>query len=261
MGITFNNRHSDEFGVCVNTTSMSVIPQKRQMDEEVQGRDGSYIFEDGYNNIKIELECTIPGDKILDRRKKARQVALWLTDTGILVFDYERDIEYNVVKVTNDVAESMLSREYRDTFTIIFECEPYQHQSYYNDNLTWDDATGAWDYTNIPWEGHDRTFTVSAGQTIDVINAGTYKTFPVIKLSGQALSITMGPIIFTNLSGIVYIDCKNKLVYSLDGDSKVNKIGNFDGDFLELLPGSNKFQIGGTITNLVVEFDYRNTYL
>ena len=175
MGIIFNGRHSDEFGVPFRTVSISIMPPKRQTKLSVQGRDGEYIFEDGYGNIEIELAGTIPGYEIIDRRKKARQIAEWLSGTGKLIFDYEKDVEYQVVKVTNDIDASMFSRQYKDEFTVIFECKPYQKQVFYNDGLTWEDADISWQNADIPWEGYDRKFEVSSGQTIEVVNAGTYK--------------------------------------------------------------------------------------
>lgn len=275
MGITFNGRHSDEFGVPFRTVSIPIIPLKRQTKLGVQGRDGEYIFEDGYGNIEIELAGTIPGYEIIDRRKKARQIAAWLSATGKLIFDYEKDVEYQVVKVTNDIDASMFSRQYKDEFTVIFECKPYQNQTFYNDSLTWDEAKIPWKYLDIPWEGYARTFEASSGQTIEVVNAGTYKALPIINLTGNATSITIqgfnyttpegiikeGSLTFNNLSGTVYIDCDNQVVYSLSGTTKVNKILDFDGDFPELLPGANQFEISGTITSLTIEFDYKNTYL
>jgi predicted phage tail component-like protein len=254
---------------------MPYIPQKRQTIVEVKGRDGQYVFEDGYNNIQITLACAVPGYNILDRRKKAREIAAWLSGTGELIFDYEKDVAYKVVKITNDISANMLSREYKDEFTVTFECKPYQQQTFYNDNLAWENADVAWEYANIPWEGYDRTFLVTDGQTIDVVNAGTYKALPIIILTGVAETITVsgfkvtkqpgivldGEFTFTNLNGTIYIDCEEKLVYSQSGNTKTNKITDFSGEFPELFPETNSFVVNGTITNLTIAFDYKNTYL
>lgn len=259
MGFTFVNRHSADLGVYFKTDGIPYIPEKRSVSAEVQGRDGQYVFEDGYNNIQITLACVIIGARVLDRRKQARAVAAWLANTGTLIFDYEQDVEYQVVKVTNNISAAMNGSA--DEFTITFECEPYQQQTFYNDSLAWSEAAAAWGYADIPWSGYDRTFTVSAGETIDVENAGTYKALPVIILTGTAASVTIGGFTFTNLAGTVYIDCKNQVVYSLSGSAKVNRMADFSGDFPELAPGTNQFAISGTITSLTIEFDYKNTYL
>jgi len=259
MGLTFNDQHSDDFGLYFKTAAIPYIAPKRSSSVEVQGRDGQYVFEDGFDNIQIELSCVIISSKVLNRRKQARAITAWLANTGILVFDYEKDVQYRVVKVTNGIAAAMVGTA--DEFTVTFECEPYQEQTYYNDGLTWEEADGGWAYTNIPWNGYERIFTVADGQTIEVVNAGTYKALPTIKLSGTATSVNIGPFSYENLAGDVYVDCKNKVVYSLNGSAKVNKITDFTGEFPELVPGTNQFEISGTITDLLLEFDYKNTYL
>lgn len=259
MGFKFNELHSDDYGVYFKTETMPYIAPKRSEAVEVQGRDGQYVFEDGYDNIQIELACVIIGSKVLDRRKQARAAAAWLANTGILIFDYEQDMQYRVVKVTNDIASAMVGTA--DEFTIVFECEPYQEQSFYTDAIPWEDAAIAWKYANFPWEGYPRTFEVSAGSSIDVTNAGTYKALPVVVLTGVATTVTIGGFTFNNLNGTVYIDSKNMLVYSLSGSTKVNRLADFSGDFPVLDPGTNTLAISGTITSLTLEFDYKNTYL
>jgi predicted phage tail component-like protein len=259
MGFTFNGQHSNDFGLYFKTNALPYIAEKRSESVEVQGVDGQHVFEDGYNNTQIEISCVVIGATVLSRRRQARDIAEWLADTGTLIFDYEKSIEYQVVKTTNNIYAAMNGSA--DEFTIIFECEPYQLQTFYNDGLTWGEAELAWGYADIPWGGYERTFEVTAGETIAVVNAGTYKALPVISLTGTAASVTIGDFTFTNLSGTVYIDCKNKVVYSLSGDTKVNEIADFSGEFPELDPGTNEFDISGTITSLTIEFDYKNTYL
>lgn len=263
MGFTFNGKHSDELRIAVKTKSIPFIPSKRQTEIEVQGRDGVHIFEDGFNNIQVKVSCVITGETILDRRKTARQISSWLTSTGSLIFDYEPDVIYHVVKTINGIDATPGGYQLpMDEFDILFECKPYQKQTYYNDNLTFEDVDSAWKYANIPWNGYERTFTnVVHNQTITIVNAGTYKCLPIIKLTGTASTVTIGGFTFTNLSGTVYIDCENQIVYSLSGNTKTNKIKSFSGDFPELVPGNNNFLVTGTITSLTVEFDYKNTYL
>ena len=258
MGLTFNGQHSDDFGVYFKTTAIPYIAPKRSSSIEVQGRDGQYVFEDGYNNIIIDLSCVVIGAKVFNRRKQARLISAWLANTGALIFDYEKDIQYTVVKITNNIIAVMEGTA--DQFTISFECKPYQEQTFYNDELTWGEAATAWAYTSIPWAGFPREFTVSTGDTITVTNAGTYKALPVIKLTGTEASVTIVGFTFTNLAGDVYIDCKEKVVYEISGSTKVNRISDFTGDFPEIAPGENIFAVTGA-TDLVVEYDYKNTYL
>lgn len=259
MGFTLNGEHSSLYGIFFKTKSMPYIPEKRSVSVEVQGRDGAYVFEDSYNNIQIEIACVIINSKVLYRRKSARDITKWLSKTGTLIFDYEPDIEYKVVKSTNNIAAVLEGAS--DYFTVVFECKPYQEQTFYNDSLEWGEAPLNWEHANIPWGGYPRTFNVSSGQTIEVVNAGNYKALPTVKLTGVASSVSFGSFTFSNLNGTVYIDSKNQVVYSLSGETKVNKISSHNGGFIELEPGVNEFTISGTITSLEIEFDYKNTYM
>jgi len=262
MGFTFNNVHSKDMGIGYSIQSIPYLPPKRQTEVTIQGRDGAYIFEDGFNNIKIDLSCAIIGYEITERRKRAREIASWLCSTGILVFDHEPDIEYKVIQVINDINSTILAREYRDTFNITFVCEPYQQQTYYGDSFTWETMDSTWDSTNLPWVGYERIFTINEPRTIKITNTGTYKALPIIILNGTATNIKIHTMEYNNLSGKIYIDCKNMVVYSIgEGNIKINKMQNFSGTFLEILPGENLFSVSGTNLNLTLEFDYRSTYL
>lgn len=255
MGFTFNGQHSNDYGIFYKTELIPIIASKRSETVEVQGLNGQHVFEDGYNNILITLSCVVVGTKIIDRRKKARAIARWLSNTGTLIFDTEKDIEYKVVKVTNGINAEMGGNV--DKFKITFECSPVQTQTFYNDSITWEDADTAWAYMNIPWVGYLRTFEVSGPKAIKVENAGTYEALPLIIITGTSASAVVGPFTITNLTGTIYVDCFNKQVYSVSG-SKVNQMSKFSGDFLKLQPGSNSIDVNGTFT---IEFDYKNTYL
>lgn len=262
MGFTFNGHHSDDFGIGVVTESIPLIVPKRQIKVPVQGRDGAYIFEGGYDNIEITLKCAIGGYDMQKRRAMARKISSWLTATGALVFDYEKDKQYVVSKTISDIPLSILGREHKDEFTIIFECEPFQFIDIgVIRDTQWNEAEEYWDDANYPWNGFQSTFSVSPGQTITVENVGTYRNLPVIKLTGTASNAIIGGFSYKNLAGTAYVDCKNMIVYSISGPNKINQIANFNGDFPELKPGYNQFLIGGTISNLTIDFDYNHPYL
>lgn len=262
MGFKFNGKNSDDFGFYFTTSAMPYIPQKKQTKAAVPGRDGEYIFEGDYENIQIELACVMGHYEISARRKMAREIAAWLSKPGTLVFDYEEDIEYQVVAITNNINASIIGREYRDEFTITFTCAPYQLQSYFNDNLTWGQIDSGWGYTELPWGGsYPRKFTVTNGSTMTLTNNGTYQALPLIKIEGVANSISFGGMNLISLNGIVYVDTVNYVVYSELNGVKTNRIGWFTGDFIKLQSGDNVFTVTGDITSATVEFIYKNTYL
>lgn len=238
MGFTFNNIHSDTYNIAASISSRPLIPEKRQFSEYVLGRDGKIQVEDGYNNSEIELECRIGDYDRAEISTVVRNISAWLRSAppGVLELDDEPDMLYTVVSVTNN---ALISRDgWTETFTLRFICLPYQHKN----NKT--PAT-----------------TLTGPGTVTVTNNGTYKALPVITLAGTAASITIGSFTYTNLTGAVYIDCINYLVYSLSGETKVNEISNFSGDFVELEPGTTNLTVTGTITSVDITINYWDTYL
>ncbi len=282
MGFTFNSIHSDTFRIAVRTNKIPYIPEKRQKTETVQGRDGGYTFEDSYNNIKIPVSCSFTTDTLVERRKTARAIAAWLNTSvkpAILIFDYEPDIEYKVVKIINNIEGAFRGALVPvDDFDIEFECVPYQTNTFSNDNITWENMTSAWMYADIEWAGdYPLTFIGGPNEEIHAIltNFGTYDADHIITIS------TMGPnsrvyielqnyspfevVIIYNIAEDtpVYIDSKEKLVYTIVNGVKVNKFHDFaySEDFLKIRPGVSDFKVYGTYDVVVVGFNYKNTYL
>lgn len=275
MGFKFNTRHSDEFDIAVRTNQIPYIPEKRQKMVEVLGKDGGYTFEDSYKNIEINLSCSITANTLIERRKTAREITEWLSSAApsSLIFDYEPDVVYEVVKVTNNVNGVFRGAQVPiDDFDIIFECVPYQKQTFYNNDLIWNDATSAWQYADFPWNGYERVFeaTNNASVEITVQNIGTYKALPIIKITvtGEDAYFAIAnsndindAFAVINLTQPVYVDCSSQVVYTLSGGVKTNKMLDFVGVFIAIQPGTNTYTIGGQYDTLEVEFDYKNTYL
>jgi len=264
MGLTFNDVHSDTFGICVKTKSITGIPTKKSKKVKVQGRDAEVIFEDsGYDNIELEFECKIVDDLILHRRKNMRLISQWLRNTGTLILDYEPDVSYDVVKTVSDIDVNIMGYKLPiDEFTIKFECRPNQTQLFYNSDMTWEDSDALLQYADLPWIGYERVFELTIPNVISVMNAGTYKALPIIKVEGVADELRIEHMTITGLNGTLYIDCKDYVVYSESGGVKTSQMSKFEGEFLEIDPGENLFAILGTFTEpITLTFDYKNEYL
>lgn len=259
MGFTFNGIHSGTFGLHYITSAIPILPGKRTETVYPLSKDGGYTFEDGYNNRIIDLSCVISANTIPERREKARKIAEWLSKKGSLVFDSDPGIEYEVVKSTNNIISEF--NYATEDFNINFECKPYMKRSFDTKDVIWNNAAVTWKNADFPWMGSKKSFEVQAGDEITVVNAGTYKAMPLIKLSGIANNIEMMGFSFKNLSGIVYIDTENMLVYKINGQSKENAMKDFSGAFQGINSGENKYLVNGQITNLSINIDFRDTYI
>ena len=126
MGFTFRGKHSREFkGLVVKTVNNPLLPPKRIQRVTVMGRNGEYLFEDGYNNKVLEFRCSLAKGTLKERRQTSRDIASWLSSAGDLVLDYESDKTYKVVRAVSDVSLSV--EQAWDEFSIIFETEPFQY--------------------------------------------------------------------------------------------------------------------------------------
>ncbi len=259
MGFIFNGIHSENMGLYYITTSIPILPEKRSETIYPIGCSGSYVYEDGYNNRMIELSAVITAKTVPARREIARKIATWFSQKGTLIFDNDPAVEYQVIKTVSNI-QAVFNGATED-FTVQLECEPFLRQTFHNDALTWETAHLPWRATNISWAGFPRVFHITTPGNIRVINAGTYKALPLIRLQGNAANLQIGEFTVQELSGELLIDCKNKLVYSLQNGKKKNEITNTGGVFPELLPGENIFAVSGGIADITIEFDYRNTFL
>jgi len=263
MGFTFNNIHSDTLNICVRTESIPCIAPRRNTAVTVPGRDGQYMFEEGYDNVKVKFNCNIVDSATLNRRVLSRQIAAWLAYTGILILDQDPTIRYKVVKTSSGIDSLPVGYELPvDDFAIEFECSPHKESvdritteyTYVEELfLKWGEVNLAWSEFNMPWLGYPQHMTV--------INDGTYKSLPLIKMEGAASYIIFGGLSITGLSGVLYIDCNNQVVYRVSGASKINEMSKFSGYFPVVHPGENTFPIYGNITELNVVVEHHNTYL
>jgi phage-related protein len=208
------------------------------------------------------VSCNLYNSDPTTRRKKGREISSWLANKGELILDSEPDMVYTVIACNHDINAEPRGYDLPvDDFKIIFECYPHPKNTYYNDNVSWSEMDSTWVNLNLPWSGYEQTFDVVSGNSINLYNLGSYKTKPIITIFGIASSVTIGEFTFTNLNGLVTIDCDAEVVYSGSGESITNQFHNFSGKFPVLNPGVNTFPISGSITNLTVSFDYKNTYL
>ena len=233
MGFTFRGKHTSEFrGLVVKTVNNPLMPPRRVQKVNVMGRDGEYLFEDGYINKNLEFRCSLAKGTISERRQIARDIASWLSASGDLVLDNENDKTYKVVKTVSDV--SLAVEQAWDEFSIIFEAEPFQY-------------------------GGLKTMSFDNPTSVTISNAGTYEAETIIGVIGTGnVTITCGTQSFT-LTGMtekLNVDSKRMLVYT---DALANEISKHSGEFIRLAPGNNTIAVTGSVSNMTVKFN--DTYI
>ncbi|WP_328824002.1 phage distal tail protein [Niallia circulans] len=106
------------------------------------------------------------------------------------------------------------------------------------------------------------SYSVTAGQTIPIINNGSIAVRPVITISGSATTINVSvngsSFIFRNFSGKTYEINGEDYTVKANG---VNTLTEMIGDFLELMPGTNYVVVSGTDLDVEISFRFYNQYI
>ncbi|MDU7244010.1 MAG: phage tail family protein [Clostridia bacterium] len=126
IGFTFNGRHSREFGIYFKSVDRTVIPEKRKKEFEILGRSGTLELPSNEYNKRF-----IPGligvrqtDDFKDLRRQTRDLARWLSGTGLLIFDDEPEKAYEAT-IYSAVGIEQLEVLPQGNIEIEFECQPF----------------------------------------------------------------------------------------------------------------------------------------
>lgn len=217
MGITFKGITSDSLDVRVNVLPNIIKPQRRSEIILINGKDGADVVENGF--APYILKCKI----MVTDLTKLDTVVAWLDGTGVLITP-DDPLKQRYVRVLNQVDYAKLMN-WKETEVEFYCYDPFRYL------IT------------------DANFTLLAGG--NVTNAGTYKSEPLIKLTGSGyVTVTINGRDFTyNFdTPYVYIDSKIKEAYHLT-DLKNRQLG---GDFPILDVGVNAISWVGTVTEMVI---------
>ena len=127
-GFTFNGKHSNEFGLHVQSINRQVLPAYSDIYIPVPGRAGNLFFPGDVQDKQIILECSWKSSCATDFRKNARNIAAWLgvEERKDLIFDDEPQKAYKAkLYMPVDVEQAKrVGRVY-----LYFQCEPYAYST------------------------------------------------------------------------------------------------------------------------------------
>ena len=259
-GITFRGRHSDEFGVVVKTVGRPITPPVKQLDEEVDYRDGNVDFSETggrlyYEDKVLELEFSIIAVSTTKLNIAVSKIASWLSGGyGELIFD-DMPFVFWIAKPVD--LDDLTINLYRNGKTKVqFRCRPFNKWIFDSKGI----PIGS-DYplgSDIPIGlGNENEIIFSTGSTVKTLDyVGSAPIRPIIKIEPEstvtAFSITV--------NGVKAECSKIAQSFEIDCENAVMPIG-FNGDFCELLPGSNDIKIESASGGGTVIFEYRHNFL
>ena len=123
VGFTFANTHSSAYGIYAKSINRTIAPSLRKNEFVIPGRHGTIDYGlNTYDKRLISVELNLIKNKLTDLRKQARDVAYWLSKTGMLIFDDEKDKAYQA-RVYSEIDIEQIAT--RGISTVIFECQPF----------------------------------------------------------------------------------------------------------------------------------------
>lgn len=262
-GLTFNNIHSSQFNAYLKSKNRMTLPARRKREIAIPGKDGTYDFGGNtFDNKVIEVQLTLNENSLYELRRKARQIAAWLS-TSVrqpLIFDDEPD-KYYLAKVYDSISPE----EIADTgiVSVKFECEPFAYLLVSTaEEITWG-SNISWG-SDVTWgNSSNYTFSISSPKEIMVDNPGTYKLRPVIVITGSFSSISIS----VNGKTFNYTEAVSNETVTINNakytvkKGSVNKLNISAGDFLELNPGENDITVSGADLNCTITIDFKPLYL
>lgn len=126
IGFNFKGRHSSEFNIGFRSVDRTVLPERRRKEFTILGRSGTLELESQeYEKRHITgIIGVLYIDKFEELRYKIRDLAGWLTGSGLLIFDDEKEKAYEA-SVYSAIGIEQLELQPRGTISIEFECQPF----------------------------------------------------------------------------------------------------------------------------------------
>ncbi|WP_336992923.1 distal tail protein Dit [Bacillus toyonensis] len=243
-------------------------PPVRDYTVSIPGRPGAYYFGSDLEPMEFNLPLLVKPQE--DRYKLMaairKMVTAFIDPYGKpkevkLIYDYEPD-KYYLARYSGSMPiERYLSMGKFELPMIAYDPHAYSVlQS--TDEIRWQDMV-PW-MSDIPIGYKGTSYTIKSPQNIYADNFGSQVVRPVVEISGSADNLTftlkgerfsIGS--FTNSSFL--IDAERYTVIK-DGQNFLFQMqGNIEK--LELMPGANAIQIGGSNLNINIAFKYRAKYL
>ncbi len=123
-GLTFNNTHSDSYGLIMRSVDRQLLPSRDRASVKVTGQAGMVNFDNKYNNRFITIDFGFEFESLEELQAKKRDIAKWLSGEGKLQFDDEPD-KYYTGQIFNAIS---FEQDYElAEFQVVFECYSFAY--------------------------------------------------------------------------------------------------------------------------------------
>lgn len=221
--LIWNGKTAEQMKLKIISLPPIQVSTERIDEEDIEGRDGTLTYINGFTSDEKEVEADYIGNK-------PYEIVNWLQGDGEVIFGNLPD-RYYKARINNVVPLQQVIENQLYNLLIKFKCQPFKYH----------------------FEGNEgKTFTIS-GSVVE--NPGTYKSLPLITVYGNgagALLINGITYTITNIGGSITIDSETKEVLNNKGDYVETD------NFIELVPGENTIIFSGGITMVEIVPHWRD---
>lgn len=216
--LIWNGKAAEQMGLKVISLPPIQLSTERIDEKEVEGREGTLTFVNGYTSDEKTVECDYRGNNPL-------KIADWLQGSGKVIFGNMED-RYYKARINNVVPISQVLENYLYNFQVKFKCQPFGYLL----------------------EGEYPIEITKSGTVLCNVKS-TYKSLPLITVYGTGVGVLIVNGIhytITNINGQISLDCDIQEV--LDDKGQYFE----SDDFPELIIGENTISWSGGITKAVI---------
>ncbi|EDT75158.1 hypothetical protein [Clostridium butyricum] len=216
--LIWNGKVAEQMGLKVISLPPIQLSTERIDEKEVEGREGTLTFVNGYTSDEKTVECDYRGNNPL-------KIADWLQGSGKVIFGNMED-RYYKARINNVVPISQVLENYLYNFQVKFKCQPFGYLL----------------------EGEYPIEITKSGTVLCNVKS-TYKSLPLITVYGTGAGVLIVNGIhytITNINGQISLDCDIQEV--LDDKGQYFE----SDDFPELIIGENTISWSGGITKAVI---------
>ena len=196
---------------------------------DIPGKHGKLFQDEGvYDRILVTMRCITGDNANIDA------VNAWLSGEGDLVFGDEPERAYHA-RITKEFSRSnRIPRLRGQEFTVSFDCEPFRYEA--------DPVADIPIYTS-------GTF---------ITNPGTEASAPLLYVycpGDGSLMIGSNTLLFTGVSGGIYVDCDAEIAYTGEGtaaDPMVLANQYVTGEWMKIEPGQNGVTFAGDVQYVII---------
>jgi predicted phage tail component-like protein len=269
MSLTIDGKRLNEFKLALLPGFQHpAAPPIRDYTVSIPGRPGAYYFGSDIDPMPFNLPLLVkPQENRFELAAAIRKmVAAFIDPFGRpkevkLIYDYEPD-KYYLARYSGSMPiERYLSMGKFELPMIAYD--PHAYSIVESDkDILWEDEIPF--MSDIAFDFGANSYTVTSPQTLNIGNQGSLVVRPIIEITGNAATLTLTingeSFSFGSFTNSTFLIDAERYAAIKNGQNFLFQLkGNLEK--IELMPGANAIQIGGSNLNINIAFKYRAKYI